>query len=200
MNSKRTPGLLPILLAAVLAAAVPALGAQYDIDPAHSTVGFKVKHMAVSWVKGTFDDFGGSFSFDPAAPAAASVEAEIKVASISTGNAKRDGHLQSPDFFDAPKFPTMTFKSTGLRMSSATEGVLTGTLTMHGVSKDVTLALTYNGTVKDPWGTERVGFSASGRLNRQDYGLTYNTVLEAGGLAVGNDIDLTIEIEGTLKK
>ena len=200
MTSLRKPGLVALMLAGLLALAVPALAAQYDIDVAHSTVGFKVKHMAVSWVKGTFDDFGGTFSFDPAAPAGAKVEAEIKMASISTGNAKRDGHLLSPDFFDAEKFPTMTFASTGLEMTSATEGVLKGNLTMHGVTREVALALTYNGGVKDPWGTERVGFSATGTLNRQDYGLTYNTVLETGGLAVGNDIYLTIEIEGTLKK
>ncbi len=200
MNSQRPFGFVVLCLAGLLALAAPALAAQYDIDPAHSTVGFKVKHMAVSWVRGSFDDFGGTFTFDPASPAAAQVQAEIKVASISTGNAKRDAHLVNPDFFDAGKYPTMTFTSTGLKMTSDTEGVLTGNLTMHGVTREVVLDLTYNGGVKDPWGIERVGFSATGKLDRQDYGLTYNTVLDTGGLAVGNDIEFTIEVEGTLKK
>lgn len=192
--------LFPVLMAGLLALAVPALGAQYDIDTAHSAISFKIKHLGISNVKGTFDDFSGAFTFDAAAPAEASVEAVIQTASISTGNAKRDEHLLAPDFFDAAQFPTITFKSTGLTMSSASEGVLTGTLNLHGVTRDVTLAVEFNGAVTDPWGNGKVGFSATGKLNRQDFGLTYGTVMEGGGLMIANDVEFSLEIEGTQKK
>jgi len=198
--NKNMRRLFPVLLTGLLAMAVPALGAQYDIDAAHSAISFKIKHLGISNVKGTFDDFAGSFTFDAAAPAAASVEAVIQTASISTGNEKRDEHLRAADFFDAAQFPTITFKSTGLTMSTASEGVLTGTLTMHGVSKDVTLALEFNGAVTDPWGNGKVGFSATGKLDRQDFGLTYGKVMEGGGLMLGNDVEISLEIEGTEKK
>ncbi len=191
---------MPVLLAVVLATALPAFGAEYNIDAAHSAVSFKVKHLTISNVKGTFDDFGGNFTFDPADPAAAAVTAEIKVASVSTGNPKRDEHLKSADFFDVAQFPTMTFKSSGLTMNSKTEGVLKGAFTMHGVTKDVSLALVFNGAAADPWGGQRVGFSATGVLNRQDFGLTYGQVLEGGGLMIGNEVEFALEVEGTLKK
>ena len=192
--------IFPVLMAGLLALAVPALGAQYEIDAAHSAISFKIKHLGISNVKGTFDDFSGTFTFDAAAPAAAAVEAVIQTASISTGNDKRDEHLRAADFFDAAQFPTITFKSTGLTMSSASEGVLTGTLTMHGVSKDVTMALAFNGAVTDPWGNGKVGFSAIGTLDRQAFGLTYGKVMEGGGLMLGNDVEFSLEIEGTEKK
>lgn len=192
--------LLPMLLAGALALAVPAFGAQYEIDAAHTVIGFKVKHLAISNVKGSFGDFSGKFSFDAAAPADASAEIVIQVASITTGIAKRDEHLRSPDFFDVAQFPTITFKSTGLAMSSANEGVLTGVLTMHGISRDITLDVTFNGAVKDPWGNDRAGFSATGKLDRRDFGLTYGAVIEGGGLVVGNDVELTLEVEGIMAK
>lgn len=198
--TNHTRRLFPVLMAGLLAMALPALGAQYDIDPAHSAIGFKIKHLAISNVKGSFADFSGTFTFDAAAPATAAVEAVIQTASISTSNAKRDEHLLGPDFFDAAQFPTITFKSTGLTMSTATNGVLTGTLTMHGVTRDVTLAVEFNGAVTDPWGNDRVGFAATGTLNRQDFGLTYGTVMEGGGLVIGNDVGFALEIEGTRKK
>ncbi len=105
-----------------------------------------------------------------------------------------------PDFFDVAQFPTMTFKSTGVSMSSPNEGVLKGNLTMHGVTKEVTLALTFNGTIKDPWGNDKAGFSAVGKLDRTEFGLSYGKVMEGGGLVVGHDVDITLEIEGTQKK
>jgi polyisoprenoid-binding protein YceI len=187
-------------MAGVLVMALPALGAQYDIDPAHSAIGFRIRHLAISNVKGVFTDFAGTFTFDAAAPAGAAVEAIIQTASISTGNAQRDEHLLGTDFFDAVKFPTIIFKSTGLTMSTASEGVLTGTLTMHGVTRDVTLAVEFNGAATDPWGNDRVGFAATGTLNRQDFGLTYGTVMEGGGLVIGNDVGFALEVEGTRKK
>lgn len=198
--NKRMRRLLPILFLGALALAVPALGAQYEIDAAHSAVSFKIKHLTISSVKGTFDDFSGTFTFDPADPAAASVEAVIQTASVSTGNEKRDEHLRAPDFFDVAQFPTITFKSTAVEMSGPGEGVLKGNLTMHGVTKEVTLALTFNGTITDPWGNEKAGFSAVGKLDRTDFGLSYGKVLEGGGLMIGNDVEFTIEIEATQKK
>lgn len=195
-----TKRLLPLLVLGLVALAVPALAAQYEIDTAHSAISFKIKHLGISNVKGTFDDFTGTFNFDPSAPANGSVEAVIQVASISTGNEKRDEHLRAADFFDAAQFPTITFKSTGLAMTSATEGVLSGDLTMHGVTKPVSLALVFNGAIKDPWGNDKAGFSATGTLDRTAFGLSYGKVMEGGGLMIGNDVEFALEIEGTAKK
>lgn len=191
---------LPILMAGILALAAPALATEYEIDTAHSAIGFKIKHLTISSVKGSFDEFAGTFTFDPAAPGSAGVEAVIQAASISTGNAKRDDHLRDPDFFAVEQFPTITFKSTGLTMTSASEGVLKGDLTMHGVTKPVTLALVFNGAVKDPWGNDKVGFSATGKLDRTEFGLTYGEVMEGGGLMIGNDVEFTLDIQGAAKK
>ena len=197
----RTPKrMLPLVVCVALALAAPTLAAQYEVDTAHSAVSFKVKHLAISNVKGSFDEFAGTFTFDAAAPAVAAADIVIQAASISTGNAKRDEHLRSADFFDVEKFPTLTFKATGLTMSSATDGVLKGVLNLHGVSREVALAVTFNGEVKDPWGNEKAGFSASGKLDRRDFGLVYGGVMESGGLVVGNDIEFLIEIEGTKLK
>ena len=198
--NKQMRRLFPMLFLGLLTMAMPALGAEYEIDTAHSAIAFKIKHLTISSVKGTFDDFSGTFTFDPASPASASVEAVIQTASISTGNEKRDEHLRAPDFFDAAQFPTITFKSTGLTMSSPTEGVLKGNLTMHGVTKEVALALTFNGTIKDPWGNDKAGFSASGKVDRTEFGLSYGKVMEGGGLMIGNDVEFNIEIEATAKK
>lgn len=197
----RTPNrILPLVLCVAVALAAPALAAKYEIDTAHSAVSFKVKHLAISNVKGSFDEFAGTFTFDAANPAVAAADVVIQAASISTGNAKRDEHLRSADFFDVAKFPTLTFKASGLTMSSATEGVLKGVLNLHGVSREVALDVTFNGEVKDPWGNEKAGFSAGGKLDRRDFGLVYGGVMESGGLVVGNDIEFLIEIEGTKLK
>lgn len=198
--NKATKRLLPLLMLGLLAVALPALAAEYEIDRAHSAVSFKIKHLTISSVKGTFDDFSGTFTFDPANPSTASVEAVIQATSISTGDAKRDDHLRAPDFFDVAKYPTITFKSTGLTMSSATEGTLKGDLTMHGVTRPVTLAVVFNGALKDPWGNDKIGFSATGKLDRTEFGLSYGKVLEGGGLMIGNDVEFALEIEGTGKK
>lgn len=198
--TKATYRLLPLLVLGILALAVPTLAATYEIDAAHSAISFKIKHLTISSVKGTFDDFAGTFTFDPAAPAAASVEAVIQATSVSTGNAKRDEHLRAPDFFDVAQFPTITFKSTSLVMTSATEGVLKGELTMHGVTQPVELALVFNGTIKDPWGNEKAGFSAAGKLDRTAFGLSYGKVLEGGGLMIGNEVEFALEIEATAAK
>ncbi len=189
-----------IMLAVVVMTAVPTLAATYDIDSSHSSVDFKIKHMAISNVKGNFASFSGVFDFTPGNSKNWKVEATIEIASIDTGDKERDDHLLAEDFFDAEKFPTMVFKSTGVKMEDDEEGELMGTLTMHGVTLPVTLELEVGGTVTDPWGNERAGFSASGKINRKDWGLAYGKVLESGGLMIGNEVKIYFEIEGVKKK
>lgn len=185
------------LLLASLGAAVPAAAAaEWSLDAAHSTVGFQVKHLAVTKVNGSFGRFTGSFTFEPGRPETWTAEAAIEVASITTGNQKRDEHLVSADFFDAAQFPEITFKSTGVTLDGENTGVVTGDLTMHGVTLPVTLAMEISGPVTDPWGGRRLGFSLSGTLDRSRFGLSYGGVMEGGGLIIGNDVKLMIELEG----
>ena len=198
----KTKNLLKILtLTAVVAfSAAPSLADEYSIDTAHSSVGFQIKHMTISKVNGDFPDFSGTISYDAAQPEALSADVVIQVASVTTGNEKRDTHLKSPDFFEVETFPTMTFKSTAVKMKNAEEGEVTGELTMHGATKPVTLDLTINGAMTDPWGNERVGASLSGTVNRKDWGLVYNKALETGGLMLGEDVKISIEIEAIKNK
>ncbi len=188
------------LVALVTVLALPTMAAEYSIDSAHSSVNFQIKHLAISKVNGAFLDFTGSINFDETDLSATSAEAVIQLASVNTGNTKRDDHLRSPDFFDVEKFSAMTFKSTSVKMKNAQEGQITGDLTMHDVTKSVTLDLEINGTVTDPWGGQRVGASLSGKINRKDWGLTWNKAMETGGLVVGEDVKITIEIEGVQNK
>jgi polyisoprenoid-binding protein YceI len=199
MKTKRTVLLSLILLSSLLAAG-PLAAAEYQIDTAHSTVGFQVRHMAISRTNGIFDEYSGTFNYDPDDPGAWSCEVTIQAASVNTNNDKRDEDLRSPNFFDVAKFPTLTFKSTGVALADESEGTLTGDLTIHGVTKPVVLDLEVLGTVTDPWDNERAGFSATTRINRKDFGLQYNNVLETGGLVVGDEVKITLEIEGIKKK
>ena len=184
----------------VVAAAGPLTAGEYNIDSSHSTIGFQVRHMAISKTNGNFEDYTGSFSFEPGSPDSWSCEAVIQVESINTNNQKRDDHLRSDEFFDVANFPTLTFKSTGVAMENDSEGILKGDLTLHGVTKPVELDLEILGTVTDPWGNERAGFTATIKINRKDYDLKYHSVMEAGGLVVGDEVKITLEIEGVLKK
>ncbi len=188
--------ILTTLLLFTLVAAGPLAAAEYQIDASHSTIGFQVRHMAISKTNGNFEDYTGSFSFEPGKPETWSCEAVIQAASINTNNQKRDDHLRSDEFFDVAKFTTLTFRSTGVKMENESEGILLGDLTIHGVIRPVELHLEILGTVTDPWGDERAGFSASVKINRKDYGLSYNSVMEAGGLVVGNEVKISLEIEG----
>jgi len=174
--------------------------AEYRIDTSHSHVMFKVKHLAISTVTGRFETFSGTFTFDPADIAASKGAVTIDVSSINTDVPDRDKHLKSPDFFDVNQYPNMTFASTGVEKTGDTTFNLTGNLTLHGVTRPVTLHVTYNGMIKDPWGNTRVAFTAEGKLNRKDFGLTWNKVMETGGLVVGDEIRLIIEIEAIQKK
>ncbi len=167
----------------------------YNIDVSHSHIGFKVKHMMISNVKGQFDKFTGAFEYDEKTNTLKSLNGDIEVDSINTSNKKRDGHLKSVELFNVEKFPKITFKLEKIYNDKAF-----GKLTMHGVTKDVELDFKDNGMVKDPWENTRVGIVLSGKLNRKDYGITWNKVLEAGGFAVGETVKLEIELEGILTK
>ncbi len=173
--------------------------ADYDVDKAHTSIGFSVKHMVISSVKGHFGDFSGGFSFDEKTKSITKVFAAIKATSINTDDAKRDEHLRSPDFLDVANFPEITFN---LKKAQASKGGIrvTGDITIHGVTKEITLDGEFNGTAKDPWGNNRVGFTASGVIHRGDFGLKWNKLLETGGMVVGEDVKLSVEVEGIEKK
>lgn len=170
--------------------------ADYVIDATHSSVVFKVKHLAISSVPGRFADVSGKFSFDPTKVEASSAEATIKATTINTMDAKRDDHLKSPEFLDVAKFPSIQFKSTKIEKVSDSAFNAHGDLSIHGVTKPVVLSVVYGGSAKDPWGKERVAFEAKTTLNRKDFGLTWSKTLETGGLVVGDDVQITLEIEG----
>ena len=166
----------------------------WKIDPTHSTIEFSAKHMMFTTVKGRFADFEGSVSGNQASPAGASVNVTINAASIDTRTEQRDGHLRSGDFLDVEKFPTITFKSTKIT-GSKEHFTLTGDLTIRDVTKPVSLDVTYEGQGTDPWGGTRAGFSATGKLDRREFGLTWNQALEAGGVLVSNEIKLHIDVQ-----
>ena len=184
-----------LLVAAILAGAVSgAEAAKYNIDTAHSSVGFKIRHL-VSQTRGGFNEFTGTIDFDEKKPEDAKIEAVIQVASIDTANAKRDGHLRTADFFDAEKFPTITFKSTKVKAAGKGKYKMEGLLNMHGVEKPVTLDVVFGGGMKNKNGKFLAGFSAEGKINRKEFGITYNQVLDAGSLALGEEVSITLEIE-----
>jgi polyisoprenoid-binding protein YceI len=171
----------------------------YNIDTQHSAAQFKVRHMMIANVKGEFDKVSGTVEFDPADVAASSVEASIDVASISTRETDRDNHLKSPDFFDVAKFPTITFKSTGVSKAGAGYKI-DGDLTIHGVTKPVTLEVeSISDEVKDGWGFLRRGLEATTKIDRRDFGLLFNMALDGGGVVVGDTVHITIDLELTRK-
>jgi len=181
--------------ALVLAAPSAAFAAEYVIDSAHSGASFAVKHLMVATVRGSFSNVTGTVNYDEKDVTRSTVEATIDAKTIDTDEPKRDEHLRSPDFFDTEKFPTITFKST--KVEKAGEGLkVTGNLTLHGVTKPVVLDVEgMSQEVKDPWGNSKRGATATTKLNRKDFGLTWNKALEAGGVAVGDDVKITIDLE-----
>ena len=166
-------------------------------DPAHTSVQFVARHMMLSKVRGEFQDFTVSLDLDEDHPEKASVEAHIKTASVNTRDAQRDGHLRSPDFFKSDEFPEMVFKSTRVELTGKETAKIHGDLTIRDVTKPVVLDATYLGSSKSPWGTTNAGFEASTKINREDWGLTWNVALETGGWLVGKDITINIEAEFT---
>lgn len=177
------------------ALALPALAADYDIDSAHSAAQFSVRHLMVSNVRGSFKKLTGKVVFDESNPSATVVQASIDVSTVDTGEPARDTHLKSPDFFDLAKFPTMTFVSKSA--SKTSQGIdLSGDLTLHGVTKAVVLHVSdITKEIKDPRGMLRIGATATTVINRQDFGMVWNHNLDGGGVVVGNDVTITIDIE-----
>lgn len=184
---------------AVATLAVSVAAAEFTIDPAHSEIVFKVRHMGISTVTGRFEKFTGSFDVDPKNVKATQGSAVIEAASINTGNAKRDDHLRAPDFFDAAKHPQITFKSIEVKDVNEKDSTATlvGELTMHGVTKPINLKVKGGGIINDGWGNDRAAFSATGKLNRYDYGLKWNKALEAGRMVVSEEVELHLAFEGT---
>lgn len=178
---------------------VPAQAAVYTIDPAHTDFGFSVKHMVIANVKGTFQKIEGSLEFDDnnkLTEASAVIAAE----SLFTKVEKRDNHLRSPDFFDIAKYPNITFKAMSVKYNGPNKLTITGNITIKDVTKEIILTGETLGPVKDPWGQTRMGINARGTLNRKDFGLLWNKVLDSGGLLVGDMVELIIEGEGILKQ
>jgi polyisoprenoid-binding protein YceI len=189
----------PLALAFTLVATAAFSQDTYTIDRAHTEVGFRVRHF-VSKVAGRFDDFSGTITVVPGKPAASSVEFAIKSSSINTANAGRDTHLKSADFFDVEKFPEITFKSSRIVPMDADTFNVTGNFTMHGVTREITIPVDFAGTVTDARGTEKAGFSLATKLNRKDYGIVWNQTLDQGGLMLGEEVEVTINIEANKKK
>ena len=168
---------------------------KWIVDPTHSAIEFSVKHMMIAKVKGSFNKFEASILANPSDLTTAEIGFTVDVASIDTRNADRDNHLRSADFFDVERNPTLTFKSTKIVKTDEDEYDVTGNVTLNGVTQEETFNITFEGQGKDPWGNEKVGFSGKGKVKRSDYGLTYNAALETGGVLIGDQITLTIEIE-----
>lgn len=190
-----------ILTAAVLTAAVvlpaapPAQAAEaYTVDKGHSEVSFQVRHLVTN-VRGRFTDFEGKIDLDPANLEQSSVDFKIKAASIDTDLPDRDQHLRGADFFEAEKYPEITFKSESVKAAGKDRYDVTGTFTMHGVSREITLPVTFLGTAKDPWGGIRAGFETEATLDRKDYGIVWNKALDAGGALLGDDVKVAINLE-----
>ena len=171
----------------------------WNIDTTHSSVGFWVRHLVISKVHGRFTKWNGTIVLDEADIAKSSVEVTIDAASIETHEEKRDAHLRSPDFFDVEKFPTLVFKSKKVQKAGDALAVR-GDLTIHGVTKEVVLEAEMLGRAKDPWGGSRIGFSAKTSIDRKDFGLHWNQALEAGGVLVGDKIEITLEVEAVEAK
>jgi polyisoprenoid-binding protein YceI len=168
----------------------------YELDPAHSSAQFTVRHMMITNVRGAFSNVKGTMVYDPANPHLCSIETVIDATTINTQDAQRDGHLKSGDFLDVEHFPTITFKSTKIAPAGDGELTVTGDLTIHGVTKPVVLKVEGpSAEGKDPWGNTRIGASATTKIKRSDFGLTWNAALETGGFLVGDDIKIDLEVQ-----
>lgn len=168
----------------------------WNIDPEHSTVGFKIRHMMVTNVKGNFPAFSGTVQIDDKDITRSKVEVSIATASINTNISKRDEHLRSPDFFDVAKYPAMTYVSTRVEKAGAGKLRVVGNLTLHGITREVVLEVEGpTAAFKDPWGNVRRGASATAKINRKDFGLNWNAVIESGGVLVGDEVAIELELE-----
>lgn len=192
-----------LILMAAFALATPALAADvqtpaavetFNVDASHASVGFQVRHL-MSQVTGKFTGFEGTVDINREDPSTSKVEFTIKADTIDTANEKRDGHLKNADFFDVEKYPTITFTSTAVKAVENDTYHVTGDFTMHGVTKSIVLPVKVLGEMKDPWGNQRIGFEINTTLNRKDYGISYNKVLDQGGLMLGEEVKIAINLE-----
>jgi polyisoprenoid-binding protein YceI len=186
-------------LALTIAGSAHAAAETWNIDTSHSNVGFTVRHNVIAKVYGRFADFDGTLTLDPANLGATVIDVTIDAASVDTDNDKRDGHLKTPDFFDVAKYPTITFKSTKVAPKDKDTGVVTGDLTINGITKPVELAYTVIGFT-DAWGGQRAGFEASGSINRKDFNVNWSKTLDNGGLVVSDKVDINLQIEAVKAK
>ncbi len=171
---------------------------RYDIDQAHSYIGFSVRHMVISNVRGNFTDFSGMIMFDENDMTESSVNVRINAASINTDNEKRDNHLRSAAFFEVEKYPEITFESSSIEKKDS-DYIMHGFLTMHSVKKEIAIPFEMVGHIIDPRGNKRIGFEGSTELNRRDYGIAYDAVIEGGGLVAGNNIKIDLQVEAVKK-
>ncbi len=167
----------------------------WEIEPSHAKIGFAIAHFGISETEGKFHKYSGTVTASKEDFSDATIELSIDVNSIDTENEQRDNHLKGEDFFEVDKYPSIVFKSKKMKPMGNNKYKLLGEFTMHGITKTIELDAEYRGTVKDPWGNTKAGFLVTGLINREDFGLTWNTVLEAGGLAVGKEVDLECNIE-----
>lgn len=195
MNMKMTM----LAMAVLVLAAAQGRAETFKIDPAHSSVEFRVRHL-VGKVSGKFGKFEGTFDYEPGDAKAWKAEAVIDAASIDTGVGKRDDHLRAEDFFAVKEHPTIVFKSRKVSAKGGKPETLHGELTMRGITRKIALALEFGGVAKDPWGNRRAGVTARATIKRKDFGLNWNQALETGGLLVGEDVDIVLEIEGIAAK
>jgi polyisoprenoid-binding protein YceI len=191
----RRIGVLVIVgLVIVLPRGVWSETARWDVDPDHSIIEFRVTHMVVSKTAGRFTDYSGFVEMDADTKTFKTIEAVINAASVNTNHEKRDAHLRNADFFDVEKFPTMTYKLKSYKKQGEVYTAV-GELTLRGVTKEIALVGTFNGVAKDPWGNMRAGFNAEGKLNRKDFGMIWNKTLDSGGLVVGDEVEIRLDIE-----
>lgn len=167
----------------------------WQLDKAHSSINFSVRHMMISTARGRFEEFDGTFEVNEADPRQSKIEVQIQATSVNTKEAQRDGHLKSPDFFDVEKYPVIIFKSKRVEKASGQNVRLVGDLTIKDITKEVALDVEYAGQAKSPWGTINAGFTAQTKINRKDWGLTWNVALETGGMLVGEEVTISIELE-----
>jgi polyisoprenoid-binding protein YceI len=188
------------VLAIVVGLGTAASATTYVVDPHHTSVGFRVRHL-FTWVDGRFSRFDGTIEFDPDAPEKTAVNGTIEVASIDTNVEKRDAHLRSGDFFDVEQHPKITFRSTGVTDVDAKAGTakLHGDVTIHGVTKPVVLDVKFLGAATDPWGNRKAGFSGTTTVDRKDFGLSWNQALETGGVLVGDEVEVRIDVEANVQ-
>ncbi|NOU97736.1 hypothetical protein GC093_31575 [Paenibacillus sp. LMG 31456] len=171
--------------------------AKWTVDTTHSSIDFTIRHMMIAKVKGTFHTFEAEIEADTDDLTSADVHFSIDLSSIDTRNSDRDAHLRTADFFDVEQFPLLTFKSSQIVKTGEGEYDVTGDVTLHGVTRSETFAVTFEGSGKDPWGNEKAGFSGQGSFKRSDYGLTYNAALETGGVLIADEVKISIEIEAS---